>query len=256
MRCPRCGGWMKTVILKPGRCPACGKVVKIIPTMSDLREFWSQFFQGRGVAFWSFMSIFILVTIGMIELSVSDGMMINYLLNHWFIGLVTAVFLGAVLDLVARTNVEIRDMASTITGRLPRPLRIWRRGTNITLLIGIVLALLIMSPRGLFEYPPAFTFLVVFILCCFWAAYSFLITDHFARDLKVKAFFKRIGVDYFYNLRRMAMYYLIGAIFSVIIFMTLNSFKGLWFWVSHHPVYLFGCQVVIWADKLLSGKPV
>ena len=111
MRCPRCGGWMKTVVFKPARCPACGKMVKVIPTLSDIREFWSQFFQGRGVAFWTFISAAFLTTVGMIEISFGEGLMINYLVDHWFISLIFAIFLGAVLDIVARTNVEIRDMA-------------------------------------------------------------------------------------------------------------------------------------------------
>jgi hypothetical protein len=161
-----------------------------------------------------------------------------------------------VLDLVARTNVEIRELASKVTGRLPRALRIWRRGTNSVLLISVLLSLLIMKPRGLFEYPPAFIFLVVFFLCGYWAIYSFLLTDQFARDIKLRAFFKLLGVDYVADLRRVSMYYLIGAIFSTILFMTLNSINGLWIWFSSHPLYLFGCQVVIWANRLLSGRPV
>ena len=256
MRCPRCGGWMKTVVFKPARCPACGKMVKVIPTLSDIREFWSQFFQGRGVAFWTFISAAFLTTVGMIEISFGEGLMINYLVDHWFISLIFAIFLGAVLDIVARTNVEIRDMASTVTGRLPRALRIWRRGTNISLIIGMVLAVLILHPHGVFEYPPAFVFLIIFFLCCFWAAYSFLLTDNFARDIKLRAFFKRLGVDYVADLRRVSMYYLIGSIFSTILFLTLNGVNGLWLWFSSHPLYLLGTRIVIWADRLLSGRPV
>ena len=256
MRCPRCGGWMKTVVFVPARCPACGKVVKIIPSFSDVKEFWSQFFHGRGLAFWTFIALIAYTIVGMLEVSFGDGIMIDYMLRHWFISLVMATFLGSVLDLVARTNVEIRELASTITGRLPRPLRFWRRGTNFSLIGGIILALLIMSPRGLYEYPPAFKFLFVFFLCCFWAGYAFLLTDHYARDIKVRAFFKRLGIDYLDFLRRIAMYYIVGALAAVIVFLTLNSIKGLWWWVSSHPLYLLGCQIVIWADKLLSGKPV
>lgn len=256
MRCPRCGGWMKTVVFRPARCPACGRLVKVIPTLSDVREFLSQFFQGRGVAFWTFISAVFLVTIGMVEVSVGDGLMIEYLRQHWFISLVFSAFFGTTLDLVARTNVEIRDLASTVTGRLPRALRIWRRGTNIMLAVGIILAIVILHPRGVFEYPPAFVFLIIFFLCCFWAAYSFLLTDEFARDIKLRAFFKRLGVDYVADLRRVSMYYLIGTIFSTIVFLTLNSVTGLWMWFSSHPVYLLGCRIVVWANRLLSGRPV
>lgn len=256
MRCPRCGGYMKTVFLQPGRCPACGRVVKRLPTITDIKEFWAQFFHGRGLTFWTFIAIVILGGSGMIEQSIGNGYMLDYLLGNWFIGLVTAMFLGAVLDLVALTNVEIRELASTVTGRLPRALRIWRRGTNITFLIGAVIAVLIMGPREVFDYPPAYVFLTIFILCGFWAMYAFFLTDEFARDTKLQVFFKRLGVEFVADLRRVSMYYLIGAIFSVVIFLTLHSINGLWLWVSTHPLYKFGVQVVIWSDKLLSGKPV
>jgi hypothetical protein len=247
---------MRSVILNPGKCPACGYVVKRIPTLKDVREFWADFLHGRGLAFWSFISLVILAVVGMLELSFGKGVMTTYLLKHWFITLVTGVFLGTVLDLVARSNVEIRDLASKITGRLPRALRIWRRGTNIMLLVGVGLSLLIMHPKGLFEYPPAFAFLSVFFLCCFWAGYSFLLTDEFARDTKLQAFFKRLGVEFVHDLRRTSLYYIMGAILSVVVFLTLNSINGLWFWVSSNPIYLFGCNVVRWGGRLVSGKPV
>ena len=256
MRCPRCGGYMKTVILQPGRCPACGKIIKRIPTLTDIKEFWAQFFHGRGLTFWTFIAIVLLGGSGMIEQSLGNGYMLNYLLNNWFIGLVTAVFLGAVLDLVSLTNVEIRELASVVTGRLPRALRLWRRGTNTVLILGAVAAVLIMSPREVFDYPPAFVFLVVFILCCFWASYAFFLTDEFARDTKTQIFFKRLGVDFVADLRRVSMYYLIGALFSVIIFVTLHSINGLWIWMSTHPIFQFGIQIGIWADRLLRGKIV
>jgi len=256
MRCPRCGGYMRMVIVKPAKCPACGRVVKRIPTLTDVREFWAEFFHGRGLAFWSFISLCGFSAIGMLEVSFGRGIMSEYLLKHWFITLVTSIFLGTVLDIVARTNVEIRELASKITGRLPRALRMWRRGTNFMLIFSIGLSLLIMHPKGLFEYPPAFAFLSVFFLCCFWAGYSFFMTDQYARDVKLQAFFHRLGVEFVADLRRVSLYYLMGAILSFIIFITLNTIPGLWFWVSSNPLYLFGRSVVRWGGRLISGKMV
>jgi|GEM_PF-1634766 len=228
MRCDKCKAYLP-FDTKQKNCPACGEPIKGKPIFEDMFNLMAEFAADRNFVYWAFVSLIFWAVVGVAEFALSEGLLFAYFEKNIFHSLVLFVFWGFVVEVIAKINAQIRIASRTLILKERRNLRIFRIGTNLSLLFGLLLALAFVGPRQYFSHFPGITMLAISCVCFFWALEGFYFREEHFEDHRVRNFFFLIGVRHPHNYRVAAAWYVAGFIFSAVIYFALTMFPTI-FW--------------------------
>ncbi len=235
MKCPNCKGSISTYnFFKEKHCPACGELLKKMPTKEQLTETLVAFAEDKGYIFWSIVYLVVVWAVSFFEQIFGTGVLFDYITKHEIRFLILAVYSGSIIDYAVKANVEVTAVRNKFIFRPPLYLRAYRRWTNIFVVLGVGLSAyaLIQCPNY-FSILPVVTFLTSFCLCLLWAIMGLALTEDDMNDKRIRYFMEemRIGRVKYYH-RASAIY--IGGIFLAgVTYYWLVHISGLWFYISN-----------------------
>ena len=138
MRCNNCKAYIP-YDSKKSECPACGIKIKRKPFLEDLINMTAESAADRNFLFWSFFSLIAWVIAGAVEFGTGGGALFEYFEDNIFHSLILFVFWGIVIEQIAKINAQIRLASKTVILKERRNLRIFRMGSNLSLIAGIAL---------------------------------------------------------------------------------------------------------------------
>lgn len=238
MRCPHCKGSLSAYnFFREKHCPACGEQLKRMPTKEQIRETLISFAEDKGYIFWSIAYYFIIWIISFFEQIFGNGVMFDYVTNHWIRFFFIAVLSGSIIDYFAKANVEITAVRNKYIFKPPLYLRRFRNLTNFGLILGLSL-----SAYTLYRWPgyvniiPTVTFLTSFVLCFFWALMGIFLTEEDMNDKRIRYYMTEMRVERVKRLNRASAIYIGGIFVAGITYYMLVRISGLWWYIYNARV--------------------
>lgn len=258
MKCPHCKGSVSAYnFFKEKHCPACGEVLKRMPTKEQIKETLIIFAEDRGYLFWSIIYWLAVWVIAFVEQLAGQGMLFEYILHHKIRFFCLALFSGSIIDYVIKANVEVTAVRNKFIFKPPIYLRRYRNWTNIFLIIGLGL-----SAYTLYRWPnyvgilPTVTFLTSFCLGVIWALMGLVLTSDDLNDKRIRYFLQEMRIDRLRIYHRVSMIYLGGIFVSVVVYYKLVHISGLsWYIMNARIVYntvTFFKNYFGWVDKFIN----
>jgi hypothetical protein len=270
MKCPNCKGNI------PGRykgqtCPSCGDP---LPRRMHLLIEWSRrvssFTEDRGFFFWllAFSAVLTLVAVaenlfGSAPPAYSGeasykGQLTKLLDQHKFICLLMMIYTAAHLKVIRNINSVTRPgyIGPYWTDRLI--IKKFRKGTNISLMLGFITSLIIVGPLSLFELMPAYVLIISLFTSLYWSVESFRVDDKEFLDPKVQTYFYYLGVKKLRIWRKTGGAYMITVVVGAAVFYSLSHVHGLWWMVKQDPtlneIYGMVDGLFSWIPSLAHGQ--
>ncbi|MFH1862650.1 MAG: hypothetical protein ABH878_07535 [bacterium] len=252
MRCPHCKGEIPDKF-RGKLCPSCGEH---IPRLQAIVIEWTKratsFTEERGFFFWFLIIVAFIFLLTPLEFLFGSGHLARLLDQHKFISLVMLVFLAAFSKILRNINTIQRPgyPGPYWTDRLI--IRKFRSGTNLVVVLGFILSLVIVGPFRFFELLPAYVLIVSLALALFWSIESFRIDDREFQDAKVLSYFYFLGVKKLSYFRKVSGAFLIGFVVSAAIFFGLLQIDGLWLIIKNNPTLN---EIIVTVGSLFEWVP-
>lgn len=228
MRCQNCKAYIP-YDSKKKECPACGEEIQKKPFFEDLFNMTAEMAADRNFLFWGMVSLAAWVIAGAIEFGLGGGQLFDYFEGNIFHSLVLFLFWGCGVDILAKVNAQIRLASRTLILKERRNLRIFRMGTNLSLIAGLGISLIWIGPEGFFGHFPGVTLLTMITMSIFWAAEGLYFKEDHFEDHRVRNFFILIGVRHPHPYRVAAGWFMFGIVFAAVIYLALTMFPSI-FW--------------------------
>src|SRR4030042_526562 len=104
MRCPHCKGSISVYnFLREKHCPACGGVLKRMPTREQIKESLISFSEDKGYIFWAICYLIAVWVIAFFEQIIASGYLFDYVTAYKFRTLVIAAYTGMFFDYIAKS---------------------------------------------------------------------------------------------------------------------------------------------------------
>lgn len=226
MRCPHCKAYVP-FDSKLKKCAACGSIIERKPVMEDVLNMFAELAAEKNFIFWGFSAMIAGLIIGGIEFAVGKGDLLSFFEGKIFYSIIIFIYWGFIVDLMVKANAQIRIASKTLILKERRILRIFRMGTNLSLVTGILLSIVWIGPDRIFECFAGLTMITTATICFYWALEGmFFREDHF-EDHRVRNFFRLLGVRHPHPYRVASAYYLAGIILALVIYWGLVLFPSI-----------------------------
>jgi hypothetical protein len=140
------------------------------------------------------------------------------------------IYWGFIVELIAKANAQIRIASKTVILKERRSLRIFRFGTNMALLVGLLLSLIwVGGPKKFLAHFPGVTLITTATVCLFWALEGFYFQDDHFEDHRVRNFFLLLGVRHPHPYRVMSAWFISGIVLALVVYWGLALFPSI-FW--------------------------
>jgi hypothetical protein len=240
MQCPECKGSISAYnFFREKHCPACGAVLKRMPTWPMVKETVISFAEDKGYIFWAVVYIVVVNVAAFFEAIIGHGILFDYLAEHGFKFLLCAAYTGSFFDYIVKANVEVTAVRNKFIFKPPRYLRHFRNWTNIFAYLGLGLGL-----YAQYQWPNYISFLwtisitVSVCVALIWAIMGLILTEDDMNDKRIRYFMEemRIGRVKYYH--RASLIYIGGIAVAGITYYNLVRISGLWFYIwNSRPVY-------------------
>ena len=225
MRCPNCKAYVP-FDSKVKKCPACNAPINRKPYFEDMLNMTAELSADKNFIFWSISILIFWAVVGAVEFIFGKGQLLAYFEEHIFHSLVLFVFWGFAVEHIIKANAQIRIASKTVILKERRSLRVFRFGTNISLVGGLILSAIWVGPGEFFAHFPGVTLITIAFICTFWALEGmFFREDHF-EDHRVRNFFILLGVRHPHPYRIVSAWFLFGIVFSLIVYWGLKMFPS------------------------------
>jgi len=228
MRCPVCKAYVP-YDSKLKKCPACDAAIEKKPFLEDFFNMVAEFSAEKNFIFWGFAALVAGMLIGAVEFALGHGRLLDYYEGNLFHSIIIFLYWGIVLELVVKANAHIRLAAKTVIIKERRVLRVFRIGTNLAFLAGIITALIWIGPSDVFSNLPAFTLITTSVICLFWAGEGIFFREEHFQDTRVRNFFLPLGVRHPHPYRVASAWFIALLVFALAIYSLLMMFPTI-FW--------------------------
>ncbi|NQS97079.1 MAG: hypothetical protein HQ591_01355 [candidate division Zixibacteria bacterium] len=235
MRCSKCKAYI-AFDSKLKECPACGSPIDRKPYFEDMLNMLAELAADKNFIFWGIMNLIFWAAVGGVEFALGGGQLLNYFEQNLFYSLILFVFWGFIVELIVKANAQIRIASKTVILKERRSLRMFRLGTNLSLLGGLALSVIWVGIDNFFSHFPGITLVTISVICTFWAIEGMYFREEHFEDHRVRNFFILLGVRHPHPYRVMSAWYLSGitiaaiAYFGLIMFPSIfNSVYNTWF---------------------------
>lgn len=228
MRCPICKAYVP-FDSKLKKCVACGAPLVKKPVMEDTLNMTAELAADKNFIFWGFFTLILGAIVGAVEFALGGGALFDYFEGHIFHSLILFMYWGFVVELVVKTNAQIRLASKTVIIKERRILRIFRLGTNLAFLGGILLSTAWIGPNSVLANFPALTLITTATVCLFWALEGMYFREEHFEDHRVRNFFILLGVRHPHPYRIISAWYISVITLALIIYWGLRMFPSI-FW--------------------------
>ena len=228
MRCPNCKAFVP-FDSRLKKCAACGAAIEKKPLLEDTLNMLAEFAEDKNFIFWGFFMVILGLIIGGLEFTLGNGQLFYYYEEHLMHSLILFMFWGIWIEHVAKSNAQIRLQSRTLILRERKLVKNFRRGTNLSLLAGLGIALVWIGPAEYFAQFPAITLITTVTVCMFWALMGLSLKDKQFEDARVRNFFMPMGVRHPHPYRVASAWYIALTIFALAVYTVLERFPSI-FW--------------------------
>jgi len=258
MRCPHCKGSISVYnFLREKHCPACGELLKRMPTREQVKETIISFAEDRGWLFWTLVYLMVITVIAFLEQIFGTGNLFDYLVAYKLRTFVIALYSGTVFDFVAKANVEVTAVRIKFIFKPPAYLRAYRRWTNVFLVLGLG-----MSFYAQIKWPnyvsvlPATSLITSAMLGLIWALMGLLLTEDDMNDKRIRYFMEEMRIGRLRYYHRASAIYIGGITVAGVAYYNLVQISGLWFYIWNarivYDVVNFFRMYFGWVDKFVK----
>lgn len=233
MRCPNCKGSLSVYnFIKEKHCPACGAVLKRAPTKEQVRDFLVWLAEDKGHIFWGINYWIAGWVVALFELGFGQGLVFDYITQHWFRFLLWSAYAGMIISFVAKANVEVTAVRNKYIFKPPRYLRAFRRWTNIAAVLGVGLAAYVVYRWPNYLSPVTIvTFVPSFPIASAWALMGLFLLEEDLNDKRIRYFFDEMRVRRAKYYHRASAIFIGGFFIASLIYYNLVRISGLWFYI-------------------------
>lgn len=238
MRCPHCKGSISVYnFLREKHCPACGEVLKKMPTKEQIRETLIAFAEDKGYIFWSIVYLLAVTVIAFFEQILGEGALFEYITRHKLRTLLCAAYSGSVIDYIAKANVEVTAVRNKFIFRPPLYLRAYRRWTNVFVVLGVgMTAYALIRWPGYVSLLPALSLITGTTVGLIWAIMGLVLTEDDLNDKRIRYFMEEMRIGRVRYYQRAAAVYIGGVFLSAVLYYKLVNTSGLWFYIWHSRI--------------------
>ena len=226
MRCPHCKAYVP-FDSKLKACAACGTEIIKKPFLEDILNMFAELAADKNFIFWGFAAMIMSLIAGGIEFAVGKGDLLGFFEGKVFYSMLLFIFWGFIIDLVVKANAQIRIASKTLILKERRILRIFRLGTNLSFIAGILLSIIWIGPGRVFECFAGMSIITIGTIGLFWALEGMFFTEEHFEDHRVRNFFKFLGVRHPHPYRVMSAFYLSGITLALVIYWGLRMFPSI-----------------------------
>ena len=226
MRCSNCKAYIP-YDSKKKECPSCGTAIKRKPFFEDMANMTAEMAAEKNFIFWGFVSLIIWIIVGAVDFGMGGGALFDYFEANIFYTLVLSVYWGFIIDLVVKINAQIRLASKTVILKERRSLRVFRFGTNLSLMFGLLLSFWWIGPDKFLARFPGITLITSICICIFWAIEGVYFSEEHFEDHRVRNFFLLIGVRHPHPYRIVSAWFLAWISVSAVIYFGLTMFPSI-----------------------------
>jgi len=226
MRCSNCKAYLP-YDSKKKECPSCGTKIKKKPFFEDMANMTAEVAADKNFIFWGFVSLIIWIIVGAVDFGMGGGVLFDYFEANIFYTLVLSLYWGFIIDLVAKINAQIRLASKTVILKERRNLRMFRLGTNLSLISGLLLSFLWIGPENFLARFPGITLITSICICIFWAIEGVYFQEEHFEDHRVRNFFLLIGIRHPHPYRIASAWFLSGISVSAVVYFGLTMFPSI-----------------------------
>jgi hypothetical protein len=226
MRCTSCKAYVP-FDSKLKKCPACGTPIDKKPFMEDIYNMIAEFCEDKNFIFWAIFALVFWAVIGGVEFGLGGGRLLDYFESNIFHSLVLFIFWGFAIEQIAKTNAQIRLASRTVILKERRNLRIFRIGSNLSIIAGLGLSAAWVGPSKFFAHFPGVTLITVGTMCLFWAIEGMYFNEEHFEDHRVRNFFILLGIRHPHSYRVVSAWFLSGTILALVIFWGFTLFPSI-----------------------------
>ncbi len=228
MRCPECKAYVP-YDSKLKKCVACGAEIKRKPFLEDLLNMTAEFAAEKNFIFWGLFAVIFGMIVGAVEFALGGGSLLDYYEDNIFYSLVIFIYWGTIIELIVKANAQIRLASRTVIIKERRILRIFRLGTNLSVLAGLGISTLWIGPDKVMANLPALTLITSATICLFWALEGMFFQEEHFQDARVRNFFIPLGIRHPHPYRVASAWYIALLIFAGAVYSVLIMFPSI-FW--------------------------
>ncbi len=264
MKCPNCKGHIAGDY-KGKTCSSCGEP---LPIRRHILLEWSErvvgFTSDRGFFFWLIVLALLLFFVAALEHLFFAGEFATFLDEHKFLTAWMLFYAAAHLKIIRHINETVRPgyPGPYWTDRLI--IKKFKKGTNLSLMFGFILSLLIILPCNLlgllpgksdlyylpfedldilpsrfdvnfFNLLPFYALVISLCTALYWSIAAFRVDDREFTDAKVQTYFSYLGIRKLRDWRKTSGAYMIVLVICIATFYGLLHIPNLWKLISENP---------------------
>lgn len=188
--CPHC---LKVIPLKQRFKPRCPHCHRILRRKSEERKYLGMWLEDRGIVFWFFLILVILVLGAIIGQVNGHSDLLNYIDEHSFWFVISTLYLSMFAATIGRIYLPLLLGAPKILRRERLMIKQFKILTTVGIVAGIVLACAVVGVKDLFYVFPATVFLFSIPIVLVWSYLALVLSDSDYEDNRTWSYLAEIG---------------------------------------------------------------